>query len=807
MNRKHISLSFLGFLLLRVMAVQGFGFNAGGLDASFGAGGKVGTQFPQQTTTFRPRAGITAIAVQPDGKIVAAGYAHLSPNGVADAPAFALARYNTDGSLDTSFGDNGKLKTFFNGYEQVMAVALQPDGKIVAGGFTDIGGNNSAFALARYNANGSLDTSFGNGGRLVQDITGGNELVNGIAIQPDGRIIATGYCNGGISTDFATTRYFSDGTLDMSFGVGGVARTDFGGFDGAAEIILFADGRFVVAGSAFDGSTGVGDFALLGYDSNGNLDTAFGTGGKVRTDLGSSDNASDMYPAPDGKFVVSGYSGPSGAYDFAVARYNRDGSLDTTFDGDGKFTVDMTGVGRIDGANGVAVQSDLKIILVGRAQLGEDSPFDLAMARVNANGGLDSSFGSGGKVFTDFNSILPNSFQATNDEFSDVQFQADGKIVVGGEIEDMTRFEFNFAVARDNNDVSGPTPTSTPTSTPTATPSISGMVTYANSIGSPAQRFVSGVTVTGTGSSTVSTATLYPDGTYVLRGFGSGAYTITLSKGGATNGSITSFDAAKIAQHASGGTALTGNQFIAADVSGNGSVTSFDAGQIARYVAGVAGAGSTANWIFSPASRTYPSVSGNIAVENYSALLMGEVSGNWTNSAARPVDGMRGVAGDTAAKSVQVQLPGIAVPTQKAIIIPVTVKGAADKGIVAYEFDLRYDPKVLQPMSVPVDVSRTASRRLSAVTNPIEPGLLRVVIYGPAVINEDGVLVNLKFAAVGAACSITPLTFDRIIFNEGEPSVIVVDGSVALTAPPCDGAERSNIGLNDILIIPIARIR
>lgn len=183
------------------------------------------------------------------------------------------------------------------------------------------------------------------------------------------------------------------------------------------------------------------------------------------------------------------------------------------------------------------------------------------------------------------------------------------------------------------------TPTTTPSSTPTSTPSfvISGSVTYGNTIGAPAPRPVSNVLISGEGTVNVSAATNFPDGAYSLSGFGSGPYTITPSKDGGTNGAITSFDAARIAQHAAGaGSPLTGNQLIVADVSGNGSITSFDAAQVARYAASVSGSGSTGAWKFIPASRNYSSIISDIAGQDYSALLMGEVSGNWTNSQTKP---------------------------------------------------------------------------------------------------------------------------------------------------------------------------
>lgn len=165
---------------------------------------------------------------------------------------------------------------------------------------------------------------------------------------------------------------------------------------------------------------------------------------------------------------------------------------------------------------------------------------------------------------------------------------------------------------------------------PTPTPAISGTITYGNAIGNPSPRFVSNVLLSAAGSPSVFTTSNFPNGTYTLTGFGAGSYTVTPTKTDAVNG-ITSFDAAKIAQHAAGIATLTGNQLVVADTSGNGTVTSFDAAQIARYVAALPGFGSTGTWKFVPVNHSYASVTSNVTGEDFVALLMGEVSGNWTN--------------------------------------------------------------------------------------------------------------------------------------------------------------------------------
>ncbi len=343
---------------------------------------------------------------------------------------------------------------------------------------------------------------------------------------------------------------------------------------------------------------------------------------------------------------------------------------------------------------------------------------------------------------------------------------------------------------------STPTNTNTPTATATSTPigaAISGTVTYGNAIPA-ATRFVSNVLISGAGTLPVAVLTggLGPtEGQYLLVGFGAGAYTVMPTKTGGVNGGISSFDAGRIALHVAGppNPQLSGNQLIVADVSGNGSISSLDAGMVAKFVAGppyvAPGIGRTGTWRFIPVTRNYSSVVSILMGEDYSALLIGEVSGNWANTGARPDDRKEeavagGIRSSGPLKPAQVELTQVATVAGKEIVLPVNIRGVANKGVISYEFDLRYDPSVIQPIGDAVDVKSTVSRGLAAVVNGKEPGFLRVVVYGPLPISSDGVLLNLRFTAVGKAGSVSPISFERMLFNEGEPRVSTDDGRVEL---------------------------
>ncbi|MBK8464994.1 MAG: CSLREA domain-containing protein [Chloracidobacterium sp.] len=350
------------------------------------------------------------------------------------------------------------------------------------------------------------------------------------------------------------------------------------------------------------------------------------------------------------------------------------------------------------------------------------------------------------------------------------------------------------------------TQTSTPTSTATSTPTpssvtVSGTVTYGNPA-SPTTKFISNAQVTGTGSVLVSTNTAAPGGTagqYTLTGFGSGSYTVSLSKTTGQNG-VSSADAARIAQHVSGNLFITNDrQKIAADVTNNGALSSTDAAQLARFVAALGPPiGLTNQWRFfvpdvsqptfpigaSPTTRSYADPIGNPTGQDFIGILVGEVTGNWNPTAARP-----GTVGsgqwivnreDKTQNPIVVMAQSVVSAADKEIVVPVNVQDIEGKGVISYEFDLRYDPSVMQPVGDVVDVKDTISRGLSVVTNPYEPGLLRVVVYGAYPIDGDGVLLNLRFAAVGGVGSISDLKFENLIFNEGESRVTVINGELRI---------------------------
>jgi uncharacterized delta-60 repeat protein len=256
-----------------------------------------------------------ALAIQPDGKIVAAGAAQVGGG------AFALVRYNTDGTLDTTFSDDGKVTTnFTRGDDWVWDIALQVDGKIVASGVAGASASNKLVAVARYNTDGSRDATFSDDGKVTRNPTTGWEDAAGVGIQPDGKIVIAG-AGGGNGGRLLVMRFNADGGSDSTFSGDGMARTNFTSRDDFAwDVSLQVDGKIVAAGTAGLGS-GTADFAVVRYGTTGTLDSSFGAGGKVVTSLtAGTDVATAVTIQLDGNIVVGGgVSGAGGR--FGVARY------------------------------------------------------------------------------------------------------------------------------------------------------------------------------------------------------------------------------------------------------------------------------------------------------------------------------------------------------------------------------------------------------------------------------------------------------------------------------------------------------
>jgi uncharacterized delta-60 repeat protein len=355
---------------LNDFALAGYLSN-GSLDASFGLNGKV-------ITTLGGADVARSVAIDPsNGKIIVAGYTNSPPD-------FALVRYLSNGSLDASFGLNGKVITNFGANDAAYSVAINKNtGKIIASGFTDASGSVN-FALAGYLSNGSLDASFGLNGKVITDFGRNvNDEVNSVAIDPsNGKIIVAGYTIVNGSLDFALACYTPEGILDASFGSlgNGLVITDFGGnsLDVARSVAINPNGKIIVAGYTSSSSN---DFALACYTSGGILDASFGSlgNGKVITNFGATDEGNSVAINPYGKIIVAGYTNVNSTRDFALACYTPEGILDTSFGPLDSNGLVITNFGGSDIASSLAInQTNGKIIVAGSTGVTGSNNFALA---------------------------------------------------------------------------------------------------------------------------------------------------------------------------------------------------------------------------------------------------------------------------------------------------------------------------------------------------------------------------------------------------------------------------------------------
>lgn len=358
--------------------------------------------------------------------------------------ALSCNAYAQPGVPDSTFSLDGKVITAIgNADEYGRSVAIQADGKIVVAGYSDTGSGYD-FVLIRYNDDGTLDNTFGTGGMVLTDFGSSTDQAFSVTIQPDGKIVVAGkgddfFTDIPANYEIALARYNTDGTLDNTFGTAGKVLTDVGSSasDHGYSVAIQTDGKIVVAGSSDNGSSV--DFALLRYNSDGSLDLTFDADGIVTADFGGYDIGYSVAIQSDGKIVVAGSSsiGPNN-YDFALARYNSDGSPDNTFDSDGMLLTDLGS--QYDMARSVALQADNKIVAAGSMDNGSGN--DFALVRYNTDGTLDNTFDSDGIATT----LIGGSSTGTS-----LAIQSDGKIVVAG-------YSFNtgssadFALARYNSD-------------------------------------------------------------------------------------------------------------------------------------------------------------------------------------------------------------------------------------------------------------------------------------------------------------------------------------------------------------------
>jgi uncharacterized delta-60 repeat protein len=356
---------------------------AGELDPRFGAGGKA---------VVLPGVSGDAMALAPDGSVVVAGAAELGPS----PPDFAVARLGPSGRLDPGFGVSGLARVpVGSGPDEASGVALGPDGTVVVAGYGWTG-TVFEFAVARLGPGGSPDTGFGVGGRSLTDF-GGTTYGQALALAPDGAIVVAGMSGAGGGNDFAVARLRRDGHFDTRFGVGGKSRANMGGADAARSVALAADGTTIVVGeSSLGGET---DIAVARLRPDGYFDTGFGEAGRSGVDVGGADLGEDVALGPDGSILIAGSSSGGGS-DMAVVRLRPNGSPDPGFGVEGRARV---GFGGNDFAYSMALAPDGKILVAGGTSAG--GTIDFAVARLQPNGSLDTTFGTGGKAVVDLGGI------------------------------------------------------------------------------------------------------------------------------------------------------------------------------------------------------------------------------------------------------------------------------------------------------------------------------------------------------------------------------------------------------------------
>ncbi|MDQ3323154.1 MAG: delta-60 repeat domain-containing protein, partial [Acidobacteriota bacterium] len=394
----------------------------GDLDSSFGSDGIVTTDNGSRSEQ------INDIAVQPDGKIIAVGVISIN-----SALQTVFVRYNANGSIDSLFGTSGKviIESVF-----VAKLALQPNGKIVIVGSDGRSPNFNSY-VARLNSDGSFDTTFNGTGTVTLDLRGTNDSLSSVKILPDGKILTGGSSARpapDLRSDFAIIRFNADGSLDTTFDGDGKVFTMIpptGESAGIADLAVQPDGKILAAGSVSVVDTPGDDpdriFAVVRYNANGSLDTTFDGDGVANprflpasgNGITSTSVPTNIFAQNDGKILVVGNAStccaPFPTSKAALVRFNADGSFDTTFASGGKalisFPADFFSVGK------ASIQTDNKIVIAGST--GNIKQRFVAVARLTSDGALDLTFSGDGRT-----NIVPS---LSNTTASTVALQPDGK--------------------------------------------------------------------------------------------------------------------------------------------------------------------------------------------------------------------------------------------------------------------------------------------------------------------------------------------------------------------------------------------
>lgn len=343
-----------------------------------------------------------------------------------------------------------------------------------------------------------------------------------------------------------------------------------------------------------------------------------------------------------------------------------------------------------------------------------------------------------------------------------------------------------------------PCATGTAGSVTVSNKSIAGNVRYHFAQSGQSALNVAGVTLSAQGSR-AATAVTVSDGSFLLENLGTGAYTVTASRGGTELSGISSLDASYIAQYVVGIRSLTANQMIAADTSNSGTVTSFDASRLAQSVVGIANPGITGTWKFVPPTRTYETVAGAVTGQDFEAVLVGDVTGNWAppaSAGASEAEGGKSVAEAASlmnvfqmpdvpalrnAPSVRSRMRSASAVVGETVTLPVEVGDLGGFGVTAFDLAVTYDPEVLEPVfDSPVENIGTMSTNFTVVANTPERGRLLVAAYGIAPMWGEGTMLNLRFRVIGSKGDSTKVRFDGLRLNEGETRVELEDGEVRI---------------------------